>query len=50
MEDKKTAYRFEINKVLTKDQKEKLAIFGWNKKQDSAARRERGPYGPGGCF
>lgn len=51
LEDKKTVYRFEINKVLTKDQKEKLATSGWNKKSGFGPRGgKRGPHGPGGCF
>lgn len=51
LEDKKTAYRFEINKVLTKDQKEKLGTYGWNNKTGFGPRGgKRGPHGPGSCF
>ena len=41
MQDKTTALRFEIRKVLTPKQQEKLANFGWG----------RGPgFGPRGCM
>jgi Spy/CpxP family protein refolding chaperone len=53
LEDKKTAYRFEVNKVLTAEQKEKLAAYGGNKKTGYGPRggkRGKGASGPGMCF
>jgi len=53
LEDKRTAYRFEVNKVLTPEQKEKLAAYGWNKKPGFGPRggkRGKGVSGPGMCF
>ncbi|HNQ65790.1 MAG TPA: Spy/CpxP family protein refolding chaperone [Smithella sp.] len=38
LEDNKTAYRFEVNKILTPKQKEKLAKCGWNKKSGFGPR------------
>ncbi|MDI6742956.1 MAG: Spy/CpxP family protein refolding chaperone [Smithella sp.] len=53
LEDKKTAYRFEINKVLTPEQKEKLAAYGLDRKTGYGPRggkRGKGASGPGMCF
>ncbi len=53
LEDKRTAYRFEVNKLLTKEQKEKLAGCGWGKKAGFGPRggkRDMGHQGPGNCL
>lgn len=53
LEDKRTAYRFEVNTLLTKEQKEKLAAFGWGKKAGFGPRggkRDMGHKGPGNCL
>jgi Spy/CpxP family protein refolding chaperone len=53
LEDKKTAYRFEVNKVLTPEQKEKLAAYGLDRKTGYGPRggkRGKGASGPGMCF
>ncbi len=53
LEDKRTAYRLEINKLLMPEQKEKLAAYGWNRKAGFGPRggkRDRGASGPGMCF
>lgn len=54
IEDKATALRFEINKVLTPEQKEKLASFGWGRGMGFGPRGGmRGPgggFGPGMCY
>jgi Spy/CpxP family protein refolding chaperone len=50
IEDKSTALRFEINKVLTPEQKEKLASYGWRKGPGFGPRggmRGYGEFGPG---
>jgi Spy/CpxP family protein refolding chaperone len=50
MEDKATALRFEIRKILTPEQQEKLASFGWGRGQGFGPRvgmRGRGGFGPG---
>jgi len=53
LDDKRIAYRFEVNKLLTKEQKEKLAACGWDKKAGFGPRggkRDRGSRGPGNCL
>mgnify|MGYP000912371627 CR=1 FL=1 len=53
LEDKRTAFRLEVNKLLTAQQKEKLAALGWDKKPGFGPRggqRCRGESGPGICF
>jgi len=53
LEDKRTAYRLEINKLLTPEQKEKLAAYGWDRGTGFGPRggkRDRGASGPGVCF
>ena len=53
MEDKVTALRFEIRKVLTPEQQEKLASFGWGRGMGFGPRggmRGQGGYGPGICY
>lgn len=54
LEDKQTAFRLEVNKVLTPEQKEKLAAYGWGKKAGFGPRGGmRGPgggFGPGMCY
>jgi len=50
MQDKVTALRFEIRKVLTPEQKEKLASFGWGRGMGFGPRggmRGPGGFGPG---
>lgn len=50
MEDKATALRFEIRKVLTPEQQEKLASFGWGRGMGFGPRggmRGHGEFGPG---
>ena len=50
MEDKATALRFEIRKVLTPEQQEKLASFGWGRGPGFGPRggmRGQGGHGPG---
>jgi Spy/CpxP family protein refolding chaperone len=49
-EDKATALRFEIRKVLTPEQQEKLASFGWGRGMGFGPRggmRGHGEHGPG---
>jgi len=48
LEDKRTAFRLEVNKVLTAEQKEKLAAYGWGRKAGFGPRG--GMRGPGGGF
>ena len=44
LEDKQTAFRLEVNKVLTPEQKEKMAAYGWGKKPGFGTRgSKRGP-------
>jgi Spy/CpxP family protein refolding chaperone len=54
LEDKRTAFRLEVNKVLTAEQKEKLATYGWGRKTGYGPRGSmRGPgggFGPGMCY
>jgi Spy/CpxP family protein refolding chaperone len=53
LEDKRTEFRLEINKLLTAEQKEKLAALGWDKKPGFGPRggkRCGGESGPGMCF
>ena len=53
LEDKTTALRFEIRKVLTPEQQEKLASFGWGRGMGFGPRggmRGQGGYGPGICY
>lgn len=53
LEDKRTAFRLEINKLMTAEQKEKLAALGWDKEPGFAPRggkRCGGASGPGMCF
>ncbi len=53
LEDKSTALRFEIRKVLTPEQQEKLASFGWGRGMGFGPRggmRGQGGYGPGICY
>jgi Spy/CpxP family protein refolding chaperone len=53
IEDKATALRFEIRKVLTPEQQEKLASFGWGRGMGFGPRggmRGHGGYGPGTCY
>jgi len=54
LEDKATALRFEIRKVLTPEQQEKLASFGWGRGRGFGPRGGmRGPgggFGPGMCY
>jgi len=53
LEDKQTAFRLEINKVLTPEQKEKLAAYGWGRKAGFGPRRglrSGGGFGPGMCY
>lgn len=53
LEDNKTVYRFEVNKILTPEQKEKLATCGWNKKSGFGPRGgKRGAQwsGQGNCL
>jgi Spy/CpxP family protein refolding chaperone len=53
LEDKATALRFEIRKVLTPEQQEKLASFGWGRGMGFGPRggmRGQGGYGPGICY
>ena len=53
LEDKSTALRFEIRKVLTPEQQEKLASFGWGRGMGFGPRggmRGPGGYGPGICY
>lgn len=54
LEDKRTEYRFEVNKVLTPEQKEKMVVYGWGKKTGHGPRGGiRGPgsgFGPGICY
>jgi Spy/CpxP family protein refolding chaperone len=45
LEDKQTAFRLEVNKVLTAEQKEKIAAYGWGKKSGFGPRG--GMRGPG---
>jgi Spy/CpxP family protein refolding chaperone len=50
MEDKATALRFEIRKVLTPEQQEKLASFGWGRGMGFVPRggmRGHDGFGPG---
>lgn len=50
LEDKKTSYRFEVNKILTPEQKEKLASSGWGHKTGYGPRggkRDKRKPGPG---
>jgi Spy/CpxP family protein refolding chaperone len=50
LEDKATALRFEIRKVLTPEQQEKLASFGWGRGMGFGPRggmRGHGEHGPG---
>lgn len=50
MEDKATILRFEIRKVLTPEQQEKLASFGWGRGMGFGPRggmRGHGEHGPG---
>jgi Spy/CpxP family protein refolding chaperone len=50
MEDKATALRFEIRKILTPEQQAKLANFGWGKDPGFGPRgcmRDQGGHGPG---
>jgi Spy/CpxP family protein refolding chaperone len=48
MEDKATALRFEIRKVLTPEQQEKLTSFGWGRGMGFGPRGSmRGQGGPG---
>lgn len=53
MEDKATALRFEIRKVLTAEQQEKLTSFRWGRGHGFGPRgrmKGRGGYGPGICY
>lgn len=53
VEDKATTLRFEIRKVLTPEQQEKLASFGWGRGHGFRPRggmRGNGGYGPGICY
>ena len=53
LEDKRTAFRLEVNKLMTAEQKEKLAALGWDKKPGFGPRggkRCGGQSGPGMCF
>ena len=54
LEDKFTALRFEIRKVLTPEQQEKLTSFGWGRGMGFGPRGGmRGPgggFGPGMCY
>lgn len=53
MEDKATALRFEIRKVLTTEQQEKLTSFRWGRGHGFGPRgrmKGRGGYGPGICY
>ncbi|HDQ03810.1 MAG TPA: periplasmic heavy metal sensor [Deltaproteobacteria bacterium] len=54
LEDKRTDFRLEVNKVLTPEQKETLATYGWGRKPGYGPRGgKRGPgsgYGPGICY
>ncbi|MBP7342249.1 MAG: Spy/CpxP family protein refolding chaperone [Smithellaceae bacterium] len=50
MEDKATAYKLEVRKVLTPEQNEKLAAFGWGPRSGFGPRggmRGAGPQGGG---
>jgi Spy/CpxP family protein refolding chaperone len=50
MQDKSTVLRFEIRKILTPEQQEKLASFGWGRGPGFGPRvgmRGRGGFGPG---
>jgi Spy/CpxP family protein refolding chaperone len=50
IQDKVTALRFEIRKILTPEQKEKLASFGWGRGMGFGPRggmRGHGEHGPG---
>jgi Spy/CpxP family protein refolding chaperone len=52
IEDKDTALRFEINKVLTPEQQEKLVNSGWGRRLGFGPRggmRDKGGFGPGTC-
>lgn len=53
LEDKDTALRFEINKILTPEQKEILASSGWGRGSGFGPRggmRGPGAFGPGICY
>ena len=54
LEDKRTAFRLEVNKVLTAEQKENLASYGWGGRTGFGPRGGmRGPgsgFGPGLCY
>jgi Spy/CpxP family protein refolding chaperone len=53
IEDKSTVLRFEIRKVLTPEQQEKLASFGWGRGMGFGPRggmRGHGGHGPGICY
>lgn len=53
LEDKRTAYRFEVNKILTKEQKEKLSVGGWYRKNGFGPRgghRDKTSCCPGNCL
>jgi Spy/CpxP family protein refolding chaperone len=53
LEDKDTALRFEINKILTPEQKEILASSGWGRGPGFGPRggmRGPGAFGPGICY
>jgi Spy/CpxP family protein refolding chaperone len=54
LEDKSTALRFEIRKVLTPEQQEKLASFGWGKGMGfgprGGMRGHHDGFGPGMCY
>jgi len=54
LEDKRTTFRLEVNKVLTAEQKEKLAAYGWCRKPGfgprGGMRGTGGGSGPGMCY
>ncbi|MBN1474035.1 MAG: Spy/CpxP family protein refolding chaperone [Syntrophaceae bacterium] len=54
LEDKRTAFRLDVNKVLTPEQREKIAAYGWGRKSGFGPRGGmRGPdrgFGPGMCY
>lgn len=54
LEDKRTAFRLEVNKVLTPEQKETLAAYGWGRKAGfgprGGMRGQGGGFGPGICY